>query len=590
MAEWWEEEGAFAKEEEAVAPWWEEEGAIEGEAVVKKEAPRYFTDPLLTPERIAGMGELTDISKMLEGRDEGALTDIGDRVSQALLNMTTTDPMELANILTSRFPKDIEVSLSPEGVPVARNKHTGYEVAINKPGFSAMDVLQGIGLIGAYTPAGRLTGAVKGVAGRIATAMFGAGATEAVLQVGQAEAGGEFDESDIALSGALGPAPEVLGKPLVAAATKAKELVKPLAKTIPANITQALEFAKKQGRKITTADALKEYITFPMQLFLKISERIPITGTGKIAVKQQAQRADTLSQIAKEFDINIETEFGEEIVESFVSRMLKKRFWGKNKNPNVEQVRAAFQREGDEVTDNLLSRYIRRGDIDEEIVDKALDSGNTKRIQQLFGRLDEGGQAAAKQRFVARGLEKAGWTPEGAQIADPTKFVKYLDQPNSRKAVRAMFSDADQELLSGAREYLRLTSEAGQIKGAGMTAAMAAGAGIWLFDIFSAAIGGAVTGLSARTLQSAPVRNLFLRLAHAKGDEAVTAAVMRELRPLTLAMGNQYLQGEKLIDLDVEITKDMVKETQGEVMGYLRGLGESGTAEDASQRLEEMLQ
>jgi len=265
MAEWWEKEDAFVEEAKAVSPWWEEEGAIEGEAVVKEKPPRYFTDPLLTPERIEEMGELTDISKMLEGREEGVLTNIGERVSQTLLNMTTTDPMELANILTSRFPEDVEVSLSPEGVPVARNKHTGYEVAINKPGFSAMDVLQGIGLIGSYTPAARMTGLVKGMAGRIATGMFGAGATETALQTGQAVAGGEFDESDIVLSTLTGAVPETVVKPLVAAGTKAKELVKPLAEIIPANITKALEFATKQGRKITTADALKEYITFPMQ-------------------------------------------------------------------------------------------------------------------------------------------------------------------------------------------------------------------------------------------------------------------------------------------------------------------------------------
>jgi len=86
------------------------------------------------------------------------------------------------------------------------------------------------------------------------------------------------------------------------------------------------------------------------------------------------------------------------------------------------------------------------------------------------------------------------------------------------------------------------------------------------------------------------VRNLFLRLAHAKGNEAATAVVMQELRPLTLAIGNQYLQGSEPIDLDVEITEDMVKGAKSKTMEYLRGLGEGETMENASLRLEEMLQ
>lgn len=593
-----------------------------------EEQPKYATDPTLTPERMGELGELTDIGEMLRGREypvSGEMEALGlggverfvgvqlEDLTQAWLNATTPDPMELADILTERFPDDIEVTLSPEGVPVATNKHIRDEiqqaltagditeeeaasrmqearVAINKPGFSPMDIFQTIGLIGAYSPSTRLTSMVKGLGQRIATAVLGSAATETGLQTGQAIAGGEFGEEDIAIAAALGPAAE-LGKPIVAGAAKIKELVKPLGEIIPKNIAQAIKFAEERGFKVTTTDALKEYITFPMQLYMKIAERIPWFGTGKISVKQQGQRADALSRMAKEFDINIETDLGQEIAESFITRMIKQRFWGKNKEPSAQQIQKAFQREGAEITDSILARYIRRGQIDEEVVDKVLDSGKQIRISEMFNKFSPSGQTAAKQRFIARGLEKAGWTPEGAQVSDPAKFLKYLDDPKNKRSIRAMFSDAEQDLLKGTREYLRLTKAAGDIKGAGMTAAMAAGAGVLLWNFATAAIGGITTGLSARAAQSATARDLFLRLVHAKGNKVATEAIMRELRPMTLAVGQQYFQGNNPIDLDVEITEDMVKGTTEEAMGFLRGQMErgAGTFEDVSTRLQEML-
>lgn len=596
-------------------------------AEAEKFAPA--TDPTLTPERMGELGELTNIGAMLEGRKYpvsaemeamglGKVEEVVGReledLTQVWLNLTTPDPMELAEQLTKRFPNDIEVTLSPEGVPVATNKHLRDEiqqaltagditeeeaarrmedvqVMINEPGMSPMDVMQAIAIIGSYNPAMKWAGAIKGVGKRILGGMFGSAATETGIQAGQAVAGGDFGESEIALAAALGPVAE-LGKPIVAAGTKLKEIIKPLGEIVPKNIMQALKFAEERGFKITTGDALKEYLTFPMQLFFKISERIPVFGTSAIGVKQTAQRADALSNIAKNFNINIETEFGQNVIRSFVDRMIKKRFWGKNKNPSGEQIQKAFQREGDDITDIVLGRHLRRGGIDEGVVDKVLDSGKTSRIHELLGRLDKQGQQAVRQRFIAQGLEKAGWTAEGAQVANPKKFFNYLNDPKNQRAIRAMFNAEDQDMIKGTREYLRLTTAAGDIKGAGMTAAMAAGAGWVIWDLATAAVGGIATGVTANLVQSAPVRNMFLRLAHAEGKPALTQTIMQDLRPMVVALGQQYLEGRNPFDLDVNISPDMVKEPVDEALGYLRSQGRMAveTYEDVSTRLQEMLQ
>ena len=144
--------------------------AAAAQEIKQKQLSQYPVDPELTPERMEEMGELTDISRALEGRKpavsaemeamglagvERAITGAGEKLSQAALNMTTADPMELADILSSRFPEDLEISISPDGVPVVTNKHNNEQFLINRPGFSAMDVLQTIGLIGTYSLAGK---------------------------------------------------------------------------------------------------------------------------------------------------------------------------------------------------------------------------------------------------------------------------------------------------------------------------------------------------------------------------------------------------------------------------------------------------
>ena len=50
---------------------------------------------------------------------------------------------------------------SPWGIKRKQNNKTGAQVVLNKPGVSRIDILQGLGIAAAFTPAGRLTGAVK---------------------------------------------------------------------------------------------------------------------------------------------------------------------------------------------------------------------------------------------------------------------------------------------------------------------------------------------------------------------------------------------------------------------------------------------
>jgi len=304
--------------------------------LLERSASRYGVDVGLTPEKIQQLPELTNASRALQGRvaapptpelgalglggAEQAVTRAGENTSQAALNLLTTDPVELADILTTRFPEDIEVSISPEGVPVASNKHTGEQFVINKPGFSPMDVLQGVGLIAAYSPAGKfasapfaavkdtlvgtarhkaLTVASRGAAGR---GMLAEGATEYGIQKAQEAGGGKMDVGEVAFSALTSLVPEYVMTPMGTLGRKVYDISKNKV-VIPDGIQKAMEYARETGRKITTSDVLMTSIKAPLRVFLKGAERVPLIGTSDIKLRQAKERVDSLEAIFSHFDL-----------------------------------------------------------------------------------------------------------------------------------------------------------------------------------------------------------------------------------------------------------------------------------------------
>lgn len=108
--------------------------------------------------------------------------------------LSATDINEQARMLLNADP-DIGISQDEQGNLIAANNKTGQQMMINKPGTSAMDVVQPAARMAAFTGSGRLPG--------VAATVVGGMATEGVLQGVEAAAGGEFNPQDIALEGAL---------------------------------------------------------------------------------------------------------------------------------------------------------------------------------------------------------------------------------------------------------------------------------------------------------------------------------------------------------------------------------------------------
>ena len=88
-------------------------------------------------------------------------------------------------------------------------------------------------------------------------------------------------------------------------------------------------------------------------------------------------------------------------------------------------------------------------------------------------------------------------------------------------------------------EYLRMTAQAEEIgKGVGIAASGGIST-IGASAVNLATLG--IAGLVGHTYQSAPIRNLLLRLYHVKDDVRAKDAIMNELTPLLMAAGRQQM-------------------------------------------------
>ena len=237
-------------------------------------------------EQTESLPELGEASGLLAGEDPAKAAGM----SAALL--TTTDPNEIVSMLTNSFP-NIGVTYNKDAqgntYPILVNNETGAATQINRPGLSALDVMQGIGLMAAFTPASR--------AASLTGAAVKSGLTETAIQSAQTASGGEFDLQDVVLSAGLG----VAGKGLEEAVTTGARLIRgaPTGK-----VAEAVEFAEETRSPLMTTDVVPPR-TFPGKAAQAGGEKIPFFGTGAQRADQQEARKKLSSEFAEiyiEFD------------------------------------------------------------------------------------------------------------------------------------------------------------------------------------------------------------------------------------------------------------------------------------------------
>jgi hypothetical protein len=222
------------------------------------------------PEFLTGAARETRATEELPELGAGGLLSGEDPSKIAAVTpvlLTTTNPREMGNILSSQF-ENVRITEDEKGNLIANNNATGAQVVINKPGVSQLDILQGLGIATAFTPAARVAATGRTAAQKALLGGTGAGLTETGMQLAQEQVGGEVDPEDIALASALGVGAEVAlpliqrfrqtrrAKQLGTAAEDVEEAVQAAATTRPATEATGVELFPAQQTQ--AAEALLE--------------------------------------------------------------------------------------------------------------------------------------------------------------------------------------------------------------------------------------------------------------------------------------------------------------------------------------------
>jgi hypothetical protein len=149
-------------------------------------------------EAIRGMPDWTAMPELNQRPDYLSARFMTGTDPQTIMRtaLMASSPEESVKIITANNPS-IQVRQDERGNYVMRSAIDGKEYAI-QPGFRGSDIPRAAGVVAAYTPAGRARTITGGV--------LSSGLTQGLIETSQVAAGGEFNEKDVALAGALGGA------------------------------------------------------------------------------------------------------------------------------------------------------------------------------------------------------------------------------------------------------------------------------------------------------------------------------------------------------------------------------------------------
>lgn len=198
-----------------------------------------------------------------------------------------------------------------------------------------------------------------------------------------------------------------------------------------------------------------------------------------------------------------------------------------------------------ELKNDTLNRVLSKGEQTPEVVQKMLFSQKPSEVRALTRNLTPDGQANARMAVLSKALEKAGGL-ENLSVDKFTNEIKRLGAP-----VGVLFKGADEQRLQGLIRALDLTrraSVASNVPQNGMHAVP-----ILAVDLLSKTLGGpmgatagaATIGGLARAYESAPVRNLLMKLPTVKPGSAEEGAIFKRLMAIGPAKEAPATQEEK---------------------------------------------
>jgi hypothetical protein len=195
-----------------------------------------------------------------------------------------------------------------------------------------------------------------------------------------------------------------------------------------------------------------------------------------------------------------------------------------------------------DVRNAALKRVLTTGDVKPEVMQDLLFKGKPSEVRALYARLSPEGKANARSAVLAKAGADATRDIGIDTVISPTIFANNVKKMGD--SVGVLFTGADLKRIEGLTRVLNLTRRAGDAAAAPPTGVQATPflIGSLLTDIFAgsggvSALKAAATasgvGLIARSYESAPVRNLLLRMANTKPGSPLEAQIFRQLQTLT---------------------------------------------------------
>jgi hypothetical protein len=207
-----------------------------------------------------------------------------------------------------------------------------------------------------------------------------------------------------------------------------------------------------------------------------------------------------------------------------------------------------------DVQNAALKRVLTTGNEKPEVIQDLLFKGKPSEVRALYARLTPEGKANARAAVLAKAGADASRDIGMDTVISPTVFANNVKKMGD--SVGVLFTGDDLKRVEGLTRVLNLTRRAGDAAAAPPTGVQATPflIGGLLTDLFAgsggvsaakAAVTASGVGLIARAYESAPVRNLLLRMANTKPGAPAEAEIFRQLQILGQTERQFGDEGEK---------------------------------------------
>ena len=186
---------------------------------------------------------------------------------------------------------------------------------------------------------------------------------------------------------------------------------------------------------------------------------------------------------------------------------------------------------------STLKSVLKRGDATPEVVGNMLFSKKPSEVSQLYASLTPAGRESARAAILARAAEKATAEVAEGTVVSPDKFANEVKRLGT--SIGVFFSGDDLKQVEGLTRVLNITKRASEAAAAPPTGVQAAipvsaaalssffGGGLTGFIATLGAAGG--VGVAARIYESAPIRNLLIKIPQTISGSPEEAALLKRL-------------------------------------------------------------